>query len=337
VAEAKLAVHGLTVRYGTGSSAVTAVDAADFELPAGKTIGIVGESGSGKSSLARAVVGLVDAVGGKITLDGVDVTSPQLRNRGAFRQRVQMIFQDPYASLNPRMTCGEAMMEAIGLRDRAQSAVKDRRAEAARLLGLVGLGPGDLDRYPHEFSGGQRQRIAIARALAVGPEVIIHDEITSALDVSVQATVLNLLRELQRELGLSYVVISHDLAVVRVMSDFVSVMYAGRMVEVAARDELFVRPTHPYTRALLASIPTMRTDRKVWSLIPGEPPDPRKLPTGCRFHNRCPIGPLALKERSICVEMDPQAVVDMMPHRAACHFAKSAPSDLAIPELVGEV
>jgi peptide/nickel transport system ATP-binding protein len=328
-AEAKLELRGLTVRYGERGSAVTAVNQVDLALAPGKTLGIVGESGSGKSSLARAIVGLVSLAGGSIHLDGVDFTSAHARNTIGFRRRVQMIFQDPYSSLNPRMTCGTALMEALAVRDSAHR-VKDKRAEAVRLLEIVGLARRDLDRFPHEFSGGQRQRIAIARALGVGPEVVINDEITSALDVSVQATVLNLLRRLQQELGLSYIVISHDLAVVRHISDDVAVMYAGRIVELASRDDLFARPAHPYTQALLRSIPSMISVRKTWAAIPGEPPDPRKVPAGCPFHNRCPVGPLVNPERQICKTTDPQSVAERMPHRAACHFATSVKQEEVI-------
>jgi oligopeptide/dipeptide ABC transporter ATP-binding protein len=316
----KLELQGFTVRYGTGAGQLTAVDGIDLGLAAGHTVGLVGESGCGKSTVARAIVGLVPIAGGKLLLDGDDHTSMSRRNGMAFRRRVQMIFQDPYSSLNPRMTVGDMLSEAVNRvpgRTRSQ-----RQTEPGRLLDMVGIARTALARYPHQFSGGQRQRLAIARALAVGPEVIINDEVTSALDVSVQGTILNLLRNIQRELNLSYVFISHDLSTVRYMSDSVSVMYLGRIVESGDTQSLFTSPQHPYTRALMESVPQVGSNRRPAPLS-GDLPDPRRPPEGCRFHTRCPWGPVSHPERTICIEQDPQEGAAARAHRAACHFVEA--------------
>jgi oligopeptide/dipeptide ABC transporter ATP-binding protein len=321
----------LTIRYGAGDSALTAVDHIDLDVPAGGTLGLVGESGCGKSSVARALAGLHPVLTGSITVDGTDFTSERSRNSRSYRRRVQMVFQDPYSSLNPRMSVEEMLAEAVAMRGRDYRDPGRRRKEVARMLELVGLRQDALDRYPHQFSGGQRQRIAIARALAVGPELVIADEVTSALDVSVQATILNLLAELQKELKLSYLVISHDLAVIELMSDQVSVMYLGRLVETAAAEDLFAHPRHPYTQALLTSIPTLASDRRP-APLKGDLPDPRRPPAGCRFHNRCPEGPVFRPERTICVEQDPQPGASRREHAAACHFVADRGATAAQPE-----
>ena len=317
----RLELRGITVRYGAGAAALTAVRGVDLDVPERGTLGLVGESGCGKSTLARALVGLVPIASGTVRLDGVDVTSARARAARGFRRRVQMIFQDPYSSLNPRMSVGDVLTEALGQRGTVSRSA--RRGEVLRLLDLVSLPHAALERYPHQFSGGQRQRIAIARALAVGPELVINDEVTSALDVSVQANILNLLRDLQRELGLSYIVISHDLSTVRYMSDVVAVMYLGTIVERAATEELFRSPRHPYTKALIASIPRLGEARRTAPLV-GELPDPRHPPRACAFHTRCPIGPLAFPERTVCREVDPQTLVAHSEHHVACHFAVGA-------------
>jgi len=318
--EAMLTVQDLTVVFGSGRSRLTAVDGVSFAVPPGGTLGLVGESGSGKSTIARALVGLVPTAGGTIRLDGTDVTSDRARDARSFRRRVQMVFQDPYGSLNPRMTVGATILEAVSLQGKASTA--ERRSEVLRAIELVGLSPSALDRYPHQFSGGQRQRISIARALAVHPEVLIMDEVTSALDVSIQASIINLLKELQRELHLSYLFISHDLSVVGAMSDVVAVMYLSRLVESAAPDELFNAPEHPYTRGLIGSVPEFGVKRRR-APIPGQVPDPRFPPSGCRFHTRCPVGPAHRLDREICRTDDPQTAAASRPHSAACHFAVS--------------
>lgn len=312
----RLDLESLTVRYGSGSGALTAVDRIDITVLPGSTVGLVGESGCGKSTVARAIVGLVPVAGGRVLVDGENYTPAARRNTVAFRRRVQMIFQDPYSSLNPRMTISEMLTEALGVAGRPRS---QRRPEALRVLDLVGLPESVLERYPHQFSGGQRQRIAIARALAVGPELIINDEVTSALDVSVQGSILNLLKDLQKRLNLSYLFISHDLSTVRYMSENVSVMYLGRIVETAPVQKLFSNPVHPYTQALISSVPQIGAERRAAPLV-GDLPDPRNPPSGCRFRTRCSIGPLFKPERTICKEVDPQVGATERPHSAACHF-----------------
>jgi peptide/nickel transport system ATP-binding protein len=318
-----LEVRGLSVRYGSGAHALTAVADVDLAVPRGGTLGLVGESGCGKSTLARALVGLAPVVAGTVRLDGEDRTSQAARSSAAYRRRVQMVFQDPFSSLNPRMSVGTLLEEALMTRGGEFRSRRRRAEESRRLVELVGLAASALDRYPHQFSGGQRQRIAIGRALAVDPEVVVLDEVTSALDVSVQATVLNLLRELQRAFRLSYLFISHDLSIVRLMSDQVAVMYLGRVVEQAPVDELFARPAHPYTAALMSSIPSLHGARRPAPLS-GDLPDPRRPPAGCRFHTRCPVGPVTRPERTECVEVVPLLRPETRPHRAACHFAEIA-------------
>ena len=294
-------------------------------MPVGGTLGLVGESGSGKSTIARAIVGLVTVAGGTVLLDGEDVTADKKRNRPEFRRRVQMVFQDPFSSLNPRMSVGEAIGEVVTRRGTARN---ERAGEVTRALGLVGLPTSALHRYPHQFSGGQRQRIAIARALAMRPDVIILDEVTSALDVSIQAQILNLLRDLQRQLGVSYVFISHDLSVVGVMSDDVAVMYLGQIVERASSERLFRAPTHPYTKALIGSIPRFSEERSR-APLKGDLPDPHNPPPGCHFHTRCPVGPMVDPARTICMEIDPHTVAAEMPNEAACHFARAERTEAA--------
>jgi peptide/nickel transport system ATP-binding protein len=314
-----LEVAGLTVRYGTGAAALTAVEGVDLTIPPGGVLGLVGESGCGKSTVARAIVQLVRPAAGRVVLNGEDVTHARGERLRDLRRRVQMVFQDPYASLNPRMTVGEAIDEAIGTQ--RQMGARRRATEVARLLGLVAIDARSAGKYPHEFSGGQRQRIAIARSLAVQPEILICDEVTSSVDVSVQANILNLLKDLQRTLGLSYLFISHNLAVVRYMSDVVSVMYLGRIVEHAPTTALFARPRHPYTRALIDAIPRVVSRAASARVrLSGDLPDPRFPPAGCRFHTRCPIGPLAHPERTVCREIDPHGAPGDEAHLAACHF-----------------
>jgi peptide/nickel transport system ATP-binding protein len=297
-----------------------AVDGVSLAVPKRGTLGLVGESGCGKSTLARALVGLAPLKTGTVALDGEGVSSRALRSR-AYRSHVQMVFQDPSTSLNPRMRIIDQLSEALTLARSGRRGRVERAKRAEELLDLVGMSRSALDRYPHQFSGGQRQRIAIARALAVEPAVILADEITSSLDVSVQATILNLMRDLQRELHLSYLFISHDLSTVRYMSDQVAVMYLGRIVEAAPVDDFFAEPRHPYTGALIRSIPQLSVANRQTPLV-GEIPDPRDPPRGCRFHTRCPVGPLADDSRSLCVERDPSDDAARRPHRVACHFAR---------------
>ena len=272
---------------------LTAVDGADFTILRGETFGLVGESGSGKSTLARMVVGLLEASQGQVLIEGVDLArTGDKAARRAIRRRIQMIFQDPYASLNPRWRVGDIIAEpirAFGAGD--AGAGSGKRATTARvdeLLELVGLHPADGRKFPHEFSGGQRQRIAIARAIAAHPDFIVCDEPTSALDVSIQAQILNLMRDLQDRLGLTYLLITHNLAVVRFMASRVGVMYLGRLVEIGETEALFARPRHPYTRMLLDAVPDLMMSGRPRTPIGGEPPNPIDPPPGCPFHPRCP-------------------------------------------------
>jgi peptide/nickel transport system ATP-binding protein len=275
-----------------------AVDGLQFSINRGETLGIVGESGSGKSTLARMVVGLLKPTEGRVLIEGVDMAATHdPAARRDVRRRMQMIFQDPYASLNPRWRVGDIIAEpivAFGLgsgqgdgppKTPEKGAIK---ARAGELLRLVGLDPADARKYPHEFSGGQRQRIAIARALASNPDFIVCDEPTSALDVSIQAQILNLMRDLQEKLGLTYLLITHNLAVVRHMATRVGVMYLGRLVEIAPTRELFARPRHPYTRMLLDAVPDLAMSGRARTPVGGEVPNPINPPSGCPFHPRCP-------------------------------------------------
>jgi peptide/nickel transport system ATP-binding protein len=274
---------------GKGRQTVTAVDHVSFDIARGETFALVGESGSGKTTIARMVVGLLDRTEGSVVIDGVSVGGEARQPDAArLRRTIQMIFQDPYASLNPRWTVGSIIAEPVvtfGL-------VKGKAALAARvgeLLTLVGLSPADAQKYPHQFSGGQRQRIAIARALSSNPQFIVCDEPTSALDVSVQAQILNLMADLQERLGLTYLFISHNLAVVRHVADHIGVLYLGRLVEIARSHDLFERPRHPYTKMLIAAVPDLETPGVVSEGIEGEIPNPVSPPPGCHFHPRCPI------------------------------------------------
>jgi peptide/nickel transport system ATP-binding protein len=295
---------------------LTAVDGVDLAINRGETFGLVGESGSGKSTLARMVVGLIAPSQGQVMIDGVDLAQTRDRAaRRAVRRRMQMIFQDPFASLNPRWRAGRIIAEpipAFGARDATvgglgEPAVSTRVDE---LLELVGLHPADARKFPHQFSGGQRQRIAIARAIAAQPDFIVCDEPTSALDVSIQAQILNLMRELQERLGLTYLLITHNLAVVRFMATRVGVMYLGRLVEIGETDALFARPRHPYTRMLLDAVPDLSMSGRARMAIGGEPPNPIDPPLGCPFHPRCP------QAIAICKTERP-----LFRDKVACHLA----------------
>ncbi len=300
---------------------VHAVDDVSFQLREGETLGVVGESGCGKTTLIRALARLVDATSGAIRFRGEDITKGGRKALRPVRQQVQMVFQDPQASLNPRKRVGQILATPLGLRgvdgDHMES-------ESRKLLDRVGLSPEHLNRFPHEFSGGQRQRIGIARALAVDPKLILLDEPVSALDVSIQAQVINLLDELQDELGLSYVFVAHDLSVVRHVSDRIAVMYLGKLMELSPADELYSKPIHPYTSALLAAIPipdpkeNRSRDRPV---VAGEPPSPINPPSGCRFHTRCP------RATDICSRVEPQLTEYAGGHMAACHHPQNVTAE----------
>ena len=264
-----------------------AVDGVSFNLHQGETLALVGESGCGKSTVARLLTGLYGLSQGSITFDGMNLANMNTSQKQALRRRLQMIFQDPYASLNPRWRVGRIIAEP--LRTHTHLSQADQMARVDELLEQVGLSATDKHRYPHQFSGGQRQRISIARALALNPEFIVCDEPTSALDVSVQAQVLNLMKDLQKRLGLSYLFISHNLAVVHHVADRVGVMYLGRIVEIAPRDTLFAIPQHPYTQMLLGAIPDMSGSGKARIPVAGEVPNPLNPPSGCTFHPRCPL------------------------------------------------
>lgn len=306
----------VTVRFGTGRKTLTAVDAIDLTIPSGQVLGLVGESGSGKSTLARAAVGLTPITTGTILLN-----DRPLRHRGR-HQPLQMVFQDPYSSLDPRMTIGASIAETLPRTTRRA----DRAHEVARLLELVDLDPDRAHAYPAQLSGGQRQRVALARALAARPDIIVADEITSALDVSVQATVLNLLRDLQRRLDLSMLFISHNLAVVGYLSDVIAVMYLGRIVEHGPAEQILRDPRHPYTRDLLGAAPRPgggdltadSPDPRSQAISDTEPPDPHHPPPGCHYHPRCPIGPLIHPDHTDCLTTPPTT---NHLHHAACHYA----------------
>jgi peptide/nickel transport system ATP-binding protein len=319
-----LEIEGLRVSYPTSRGQLNAVDGVDLTVPQNATVGLVGESGSGKSTLAKAVVGLAPITGGTLRLDGQDLRQFNRRDRRALGRRIQLIFQDPYSSLNPRMTVGESIAEP--LRRHSGLSRLGRRAEAKRLLELVGLSASDREGFPHQFSGGQRQRIAVARALAVKPELIVADEITSALDVSVQAAILTLLKELQGETGISFLFISHNLAVVRYLAQSIAVMHLGKIVENGNAQELFAAPRHPYTTALIASVPRLNHRRSCERELSGDLPDPHNPPSGCRFRTRCPVGPLANPERTVCIDRDPHLGAEARLHLTACHFADEAPA-----------
>ncbi|MEU6275572.1 dipeptide ABC transporter ATP-binding protein [Streptomyces populi] len=326
--EVLLRVEGLTKHFPIKKgilqrqvAAVKAVDGIDFEVRKGETLGVVGESGCGKSTMGRVITRLQDPTGGSIHFEGRDITRLSTAKMRPLRRDIQMIFQDPYGSLNPRHTIGSIVSAPFRLQGvEPEGGVKK---EVQRLLELVGLSPEHYNRYPHEFSGGQRQRIGIARALALKPKLVVADEPVSALDVSIQAQVVNLMDDLQQELGLTYVIIAHDLSVVRHVSDRVAVMYLGKMVELADSTKLYETPMHPYTKALMSAVPVPDPNRRGAKsdriLLKGDVPSPLKPPSGCRFHTRC------WKATQVCKTTEP-LLLELRPgQRVACHHPEGAP------------
>jgi oligopeptide/dipeptide ABC transporter ATP-binding protein len=300
--------------FGGKQEILRAVDGVSFELGRGETLGLVGESGCGKSTCARTLVGLYPPTSGQVLYEGEEISGLSHRDRAPFRRKIQMIFQDPYASLDPRQTVSSILTEPLRIHRLARP--RQRRLRAMQLLDAVGLNPRHIHRFPHEFSGGQRQRIGIARALALEPDLIICDEPVSALDVSIQAQVVNLLGELQARFNLAYLFIAHDLAVVRHICDRVAVMYLGKVVEIAERDALFDDPRHPYTRALLSAVPhpDPRIERRRERIVlEGDVPSPLDPPTGCRFHPRCVERGQVTGDR--CATLEP-----VLGSRSACHL-----------------
>ena len=317
-----LRVEGLVKRFPVqsgmfrSSAQLHAVAGVDLEVAPGEVLAVVGESGSGKSTLARCILRLLDPTAGRIVFDDVDVTSARGKDLEVFRRRVQPVFQDPFSSLDPRWTVGRSVREALDAQ--ALGTTEERAARVADLLDRVGLHASLADRRPHELSGGQRQRVGIAAALAPSPALIVADEPVSALDVSVQAQVLNLLAELQRDLGLAILFVAHDLSVVRHISHRVAVMYLGRIVETGATEAVFGDPQHPYTQALLGAIPVIDPSRRLRPAeLAGEIPSPIAPPTGCRFHTRCPVA------IARCTDDDPEMTDFGGGHRAACHVARA--------------
>ena len=308
---------------GVGNS-VKAVDGVSFEIYEGETLGLVGESGSGKSTIGRLLTQLLAATSGDIFFDGVDLTPLRGEKLRQQRRHLQMIFQDPFASLDPRMTVGDIIAEPLLNFGLMRGKKKDKRVQ--ELLSIVGLNPYFNNRYPHEFSGGQRQRIGVARALALNPRLIVCDEPISALDVSIQAQIINLLEDLQKEFNLTYLFIAHDLSVVRHISDRVMVMYLGKIVEIARSDELYRSQAHPYTKALLSAIPVpdpkVESQRRLVELS-GEIPSPVNPPSGCRFHTRCPIAVVP----GVCADVEPPLEDKGHGHLGACHFSEKVGTD----------
>jgi peptide/nickel transport system ATP-binding protein len=314
------------------AGAVKAVDGLDFEVHSGETLGVVGESGCGKSTMGRLITRLLEPTAGKIEFEGRDITHLGVGAMRPMRRDMQMIFQDPFSSLNPRHTIGTIVSAPFKLQGvTPEGGVKK---EVQRLLEVVGLNPEHYNRYPHEFSGGQRQRIGIARALALNPKLVVADEPVSALDVSIQAQVVNLLDDLQTELGLTYVIIAHDLSVVRHVSDRIAVMYLGKIVELADRESLYKAPMHPYTKALLSAVPIpdpkRRSAKSERILLKGDVPSPISPPSGCRFHTRC------WKATEVCKTQEPPLAALKTGHQVACHHPENAPDQVPGEKVTAE-
>ena len=313
-------------RLRPGRDEVRAVDGVNLNVRRGETLGLVGETGCGKSTLARCITRLYDPTSGRVVFDGDDISILSRRRLRPYRLQMQMIFQDPYGSLNPRRRVGSIIGDPFAIHGIAAGAKRKRRVQ--ELMELVGLNPEHYNRFPAEFSGGQRQRIGVARALALRPKLIVCDEPVSALDVSIQAQIINLLHDLQHDFGLTYIFIAHDLSVVRQVSDRIAVMYLGKIVEIAETEELFARPRHPYTNALLSAIPVIEENGGAGRqriLLRGDVPSPIDPPAGCRFHPRCP------KAQRRCGEEEPPLEVkpgDRADHRVACHYPVEAGEEL---------
>ncbi len=296
---------------------IRAVDGVSFDLYRGETLGLVGETGSGKTTVGRTMLRLYEPTKGEVIFDGVDLMSMHGKDLDRMRRRISMIFQDPFASLNPRMTIGSIVGEPLLVHGAGDK--KERQARVQQLLELVGLNPHFVNRYPHEFSGGQQQRIGIARALALDPELIICDEPISSLDVSIQAQIVNLLKRLQNELGLTYLFIAHDLSMVRHISDRMAVMYLGKIVEITDRDEIYLNPLHPYTQALMSAVPIPDPDiidTRKRIILEGDIPSPSDPPVGCNFNTRCPVA------EDICFQEEPEFLEIKAGHSTACHLVK---------------
>jgi len=318
--------RGLLIERVVGH--VHAVDDITFQVKRGETLGLVGESGCGKSTTGRAVLQIYKPTAGQVMFDGKDITKAAGKDLRLYRRNMQMIFQDPFASLDPRMTVGGIISEPLEIHNLGKA--KDREEKVREMLRIVGLNPYFANRYPHEFSGGQRQRIGVARALALEPEFIVCDEPISALDVSIQAQIINLLEELQQQYNLTYLFIAHDLAVVRHISDRVAVMYVGKIVELADRTELYEYPLHPYTRALLSAVPIpdpVVEKRRSRIILQGDVPSPVNPPSGCRFHPRCPFA------RADCSQSEPPLNEVRPGHLVACFYWKEVAerSDVSVP------
>jgi peptide/nickel transport system ATP-binding protein/oligopeptide transport system ATP-binding protein len=317
-------VKNFPVRGGGDKIVVQAVSGVSFELRPGSTVGLVGESGSGKSTVGRCVLRLLEPTSGHVMFEGTDLLKASNRDLRGFRKRMQIVFQDPYASLDPRMTVASIIGEPMIIHNLGNK--RDRREKVRELLALVGLNPEHGNRYPHEFSGGQRQRIGIARAIALEPSMLVLDEPVSALDVSIQAGVVNLLEDLQDRLGLAYLFIAHDLSVVRHISDVIAVMYLGKIVEHGPAEAVYNHPQHPYTQALLSAVPLPepgleRTRTRI--MLQGDVPSPVDPPSGCRFRTRC------WKAQDICAQEEPALIDRGGGHPVACHFAQDTEAALA--------